>query len=81
MFHQKLKDAAYDLKKLELYTPRSSAAEREIKELKKGTGCKLLQSRVSKHFWDDFFVLEFYIRSNTAHEIHKLDGEVVKTVM
>ena len=25
--------------------------------------------------------LEVYIRSNTAHEIYKLDGEVLKTVM
>ena len=32
-FYQKLKDAAYHLKKLGLYTPRSNAAEREVKEL------------------------------------------------
>ena len=55
--------------------------EREIKELKKGAGHKLLWSRAPKHLWDDCIELEAYIRSNTAHEIYKLDGEVVETVM
>ena len=44
-FYQKLKNAACQLKQLEPYTPWSNAAEKEIKELKKGAGCKLLQSK------------------------------------
>ena len=80
-FHQKLKEAACHLKQLEPYTPLSNAAVREIKELKKGAGCKLLQSRAPKHLWDDCLELEAYIRSNTAHDINKLDREVPKTVM
>ena len=65
---------------LEPYTPWSTAAEREIKEIK-GAGHKLLWSWVLKQLWDDCFELEAYIRSNTAYDINKLDGEVPKTVM
>ena len=80
-FHQKLKDAACHLKQLEPDTPWSNAAEREIKELKKGDGHKLLQSRAPKCLWVAFLELDTYIRSNTAQEIYKLDVEVPKTVM
>ena len=66
---------------MEPYTHWSNAAEREIEELKKGTGCKLLQSRALKHLWDDWLEYEAYIRFNTAHDMYKLDGEVPLTVM
>ena len=69
------------MKPLEPYTPWSNAAEREVKELKKGAICLLLQSRAPKHLWDDCIELEVYIKSNTAHDIYKLDKEVPKTVM
>ena len=41
----------------------------------------LLQSRAPKHMWDDCLELEAYVRSNIAHDIYKLDGEIPKTVM
>ena len=75
-FSQKLKEAVYHLKQLKPYTPWPNAAEREINELKKGAGCKLLKSWAPKQLWDNCLELEAYIRSNTAHGIHKLDGEV-----
>ena len=83
-FHQKLKDAACHLKQLEPYTSLSNAAEREIKEikeLKKGAGNKLPRSRAPKCLWDNSLELKTYIRSNAAHEIYKLDGEVPERVM
>ena len=80
-FYWKLKDAACHLKQLAPYTPRSNAAEKEIKELKKGAGYKLLRSRAPKCLWDNCLEFEAYIRFNTAHEIYKLDREVPKTVM
>ena len=80
-FNQKLKDVACHLKQLEPYTIWSNAVEREIKKLKKEADCKLLMSRAPKHLWDNCLELEACIRSNTAHEIYKLDGEVPKTVM
>ena len=80
-FHQKLKEVACYLKQLEWCTPWSNAAEREIKELKKGAGHKMLGSREPKHLWDDCLELEAYIRSNTAHDTYNLEGEVPKTVI
>ena len=52
-----------------------------IKELKKRVSHKLLRSRAPKHLCDDYLELEAYTRSNTDHEIFKLDGEVPKSVM
>ena len=60
MFSHKFKDAACQLKQLELYTPWSNAAEREIKELKKGNSHKLLWLRAPKHLWADCLELEAY---------------------
>ena len=80
-FSQKHKEAACHLTQLELSTPWSNAAEREIKEPKKGAGHKLLKSRALRQSWYDCLELEAYIRSNTAHKIYKLDEEVPKTVM
>ena len=69
------------MKHLEPCTPWSKATEREVKELKKGTSDKLLQSRAPNHLWEDCLELEAFIRSNTAHEIYKIDREVPKAVM
>ena len=54
------------------------ATKGEIKELKKVAGHKLLQLRALKCLWDDCLELEACIRSNTADDIYKLDGEVPK---
>ena len=43
-FNRKLKEALYHLRQTEPFTLWSNAAEREIKEPKKGFGRKLLQS-------------------------------------
>ena len=51
--YKKLKDTACQLKQLEPYTSWSNATEREIKEVKKAAGNKLLRSRAQKHLWDD----------------------------
>ena len=77
-FYQSLKDAACHLKPLEPYNLWSNAAEREIREVKKGDSHKLLRSRAPNCLWDDCLELEAYIRSNTPHEIYKLDGEYSK---
>ena len=61
--------------------PWSHAAKRQIKELKKISGRKLIKSRAPKRLWDDCLKLESYIRSNTVHVIYKLDGELLETIM
>ena len=80
-FYQELKDAACHLKQLKPYTLWSTAVEREIKELKKGTSHKLLWSEAPKCLCDNYLELEAYIMSNTAHNIYKFDREVPETVM
>ena len=79
--NQKLKEAACHLTQLEPYPPWSNAAEREIKELKKGACCKLQKSRAPNHLWDYCLEVKAYIRSNTAHKIYKVEGKLPKTVM
>ena len=49
-------------------------AEGGIRELKRGLGRKMTNMKSPKVFWDDFLVLEAYIRSNTALDIYDLDG-------
>ena len=50
-------------------------------ELKKGSGRKLIMSGAPKRLWNDCLELESYVRSNTAHGINKLDGEVPNLIM
>ena len=69
------------LKQIEPFIPWLNVAKRKIKELKKGSGTKLLKSGTPKRLWDDCLELESYIRSNTAHGIYKLDGEVPETII
>ncbi len=51
-FHQKLRDSDCE-KVTEPYSPWQNAAKREIKELKKGTGRKLLLTNTPGRLWDD----------------------------
>jgi len=41
----------------------------------------MIKSGLPKRLWDDWLVLESYIRSNTAHDIYMLSGEVPETIM
>ena len=56
-------------------------AKREIKELKRGSGRKIMKSDSPKRLWDDCLELESYIRYNIAHGIYKLDGKVCETIV
>ena len=80
-FNRKLKEASCHLKQMEPFTPWSHAAKRELYKLKKGSGRKLIKSGAPKRLWDDDLELDSYIRSNTAHCIYKLNGEVPETIM
>ncbi len=55
-FHWKLVDAHCQLKQTEPYSPWQNVAEREIKELKKGLGRKMLASSAPRRLWDDCFI-------------------------
>jgi len=49
--------------------------------LKKAAGRKIVRAGAPKPFWSDAIELEAYVRSNTAHDIYILQGEVPETVM
>ena len=80
-FSRKLNKASGHLRQKEPFTPWSNAAKREIKELKKDSSWKLTKFGTLKRLWNNCLELESYIRSNNAHGINKLDGEVPKTIM
>ncbi len=80
-FRRKLVDAHCQLKQTKPYSPWQNAAEREIKELKKGSGRKMLVTGAPKRLWDDCLELEAYICSHGANSVNCLDGEVPETYM
>jgi hypothetical protein len=58
-----------------------NAAESAIRELKKAVGGKMVCTGVPKPFLANAIKLEAYVRSNTAHDIYSLQGEVLETMM
>ncbi len=80
-FCQKLQDAGCKKKTTKPYSPWNNAAKWEIKELKKGVDRKLLLTDAPRRLWDNCLEYKAYVRSHTAHDIFKLDGEVPKTIM
>jgi hypothetical protein len=81
MFRHKCREAVIRVKQTEPYTPWSNAAEAAIRELKKGVGRQMVRSRAPKRLWDDCLEREAYVRSLTAHEIYRLDGQVPETLV
>jgi hypothetical protein len=80
-FKKKCQDADCRIKQTEPYSPWQNAAESAIRELKKAAGRKMVRAGAPKPFWADAIELEAYVRSNIAHNIFILQGEVPETVM
>ena len=80
-FRHKCREIDIHVKQLEPYTPWSNQCEGEIKELKRGVGRKMVKSKSPKVLWDDCLEFESLIRSNTAHNIYELNGEVPETIV
>ena len=80
-FNRKLNEMPCHLRKTEPFTSWLNATEREIKELKKGSGRKLMKSGATKRLCDDYLEFESCVRFNTAHGMYKLDGEVLEIIM
>ena len=81
MFHRKCSESGIRVKQTEPYTPWSNAAEAAIRELKKGVGQQMVQSKAPKKLWDNCLEREAYVHSLTAHEIFRLDGQVPETIV
>ncbi len=80
-FCWKLVDAHCQLKQTGPYSPWQNAADQEIKELKKGSECKVLTAGAPRRLWDDFLELEAYIHSHSANSVYCLDGKAPETYM
>ena len=80
-FCWKLVDAHCQLKQTDPYSPWQNAAKGENKELKKGSGHKMLAIGAPRWLWEDCLELEAYIGSHSVHSVYCLDGEVPKTYM
>ncbi len=80
-FCRKLVDAHCQLKQTEPYSPWQNATEKEIKELIKGSGRKMLMSGAPRCLWDDCLELKAYIRSHSTNSMYCLDGKVLETYM
>jgi hypothetical protein len=80
-YKKKARRAGSHFKQTELYSPWQNAAEGTIRELKKGSGRKLIVAKSPKRLWDDCLELEAYIKSHSAHDIYGLKGEVPETIM
>ncbi|KAI2512329.1 Reverse transcriptase (RNA-dependent DNA polymerase) [Fragilaria crotonensis] len=76
LFRKKCREVGTRVKQTEPHTPWSNAAEAAIRELKKGVGRQMVKSGAPKRLWDDCLEREAYIRSHTAHDIYRLNGQV-----
>ena len=80
-FQNKCSDAGLRMKQTEPHSPWNNATEGSIWELKRGAGRNMTNSGSPKRIWDHCLELEGLIRSHTALDIYKLNGEVPETVI
>jgi len=69
------------IKQIEPYSPWQNDAESAIRELKRGSGRKMVRAGAPKPLWADCIEFEAYVQSHTAWDIYKLRGETPQTVM
>ncbi|KAI2506535.1 Reverse transcriptase (RNA-dependent DNA polymerase) [Fragilaria crotonensis] len=81
IFRKKCREAGVHVKQTEPHTPWSNAAEAAIRELKRGVGRQMVRSAAPRRLWDDCLEREAYVRSMTAHDIYKLNGQVPETIV
>jgi hypothetical protein len=81
LFRRKCREAGVHVRQTEPHTPWSNAVEAAIRELKKGVGRQMVRSAAPKRLWDDCLEREAYVRSLTAHDIYRLNGQVPETVV
>ena len=80
-FNKKYQEAYCHIRQTDPHSPWQNSEMRSIRELKKGAGRKMVRVQDPKKIWDHALEYEAYVRSNTAHDIYILKGEVPETVM
>ncbi len=77
-FYQKLVGTHCQLEQTELYSPWQNVTERDIKELKKSSGHKMLATGASQQLWNDCLDLEACIHSHSTNSVYHIDGKVTE---
>ena len=80
-FRAKAREASIHVKQTELYSPWQNTAEGAIREVKHGSGQKMVKEKLPAKLWDHCLELEAYIRSHTAIDHYELQGQVPETIL
>jgi hypothetical protein len=75
-FRRKLRDSVCHIRQTEPHTQSSNMGEGGVRELNPGVGRQMLRSGFPKRLWDDYLVIEAYVRSNTVLDIFGLEGQL-----
>ena len=80
-FHQKWNDACWYKHQTEPYSPWSNAAEGKMREIKKVSSWKMIETGTPKYLLDHHLELNDSIWTNAAIGYHIIDGKVPKMLM
>ena len=80
-FRHKCCEVGTQVKQTKPYTPWSNVEDGPIWKLKCRTGWKMAKSSCPAKLWDQYLELEAYIRSHSALDKYKLQGQVPETIM
>ena len=80
-FRKKSQEAYYHINQIEPYYPWQLQAKRNIMNLEKGSGRKIVRAGAPKKIWDDALEFEAYMRSHISLDVDILQREVSETVM
>jgi hypothetical protein len=80
-FKRKAREAGCFCKVTDPYSPWQNRAEGEIREVKRLAGRWMIKAKSPRRLWDYCIELASIVRSHTAHDLYKLQGQVPETVM
>jgi hypothetical protein len=81
VFKKQAKEARIICKLTDPCSHWQNRAESEIRGVKHLAGQWMVQTRSPRRLWDHWIELSCLIRSHTAHDLYKLQGQVTETVM
>ena len=80
-FRKKERQFGCHIKQSKSYPPWQIMEEGAIRELKRGSGRKMMRSLSPAKLWDHCIELEVLIRSHTALDIYELQGQLPETLL
>ena len=80
-FRKKKRQFGCHIKQPEPYPPWKIMLEGATRELKRGSGQKMMRSLLPSKLWDHCIKLEALIRSHTTLDIYGLQGQVPETLL